>query len=555
MFTRWLLNLATVHHTQDPELIEKIGRFRYDVYINEFNYASHPTADHDRQVILDSNDFDSNVHHFYTGKPDEMMSVFKFRVFNAGDVPTDFENKFSLHTFPEYKSLNIAEVSRMMIRKTLRGQALYASMVYQGFEFLAENYKTDLVFLYCLPGLVRHYLGQGCRTYGAEIDGLQQMVPLVIVMSDAAHFKKTGAIVKSVCTKHYGAGKNRVLDHKALAPLFDPKKQQVDFRRREVINRLEVLATKDPRPLVLQKLGSKQRGLLARSGFVISTRAETLITTQQIYDREVYIVLAGDFVAMANGKYLCNYEAGDVFGVESFFASDGLRGACVRAVSDGQLLVLRRQFLNELTAKDSGAGLQITKNLAEALAERLRLEFQRSSLTETLASHLMQREFDSLTQTRAFVYWQERLEDEVSRANRYGRALAVGCVHLKSMPAFIDECGEQVSFAVLGRVGEFINQVVRTNDVVSRYSEHSFVILFPETSPEDAWVAIHKLEAAIKEQTIQTPDKTLEIGFEPFVTGRTSDDTATISVEDILQSLGDSADAVFMGDDAHNPEA
>ena len=89
-------------------------------------------------------------------------------------------------------------------------------MVYQGFEFLAEKHQTDLVFLYCLPGLVRHYLQQGCRLYGAEVDGVQQMVPLVIVMSDAAHFKKTGAIVKSVCTRHYGKGKNRVLDWKSF---------------------------------------------------------------------------------------------------------------------------------------------------------------------------------------------------------------------------------------------------------------------------------------------------------------------------------------------------
>ena len=120
----------------------------------------------------------------------------------------------------------------MMIRKTLRGQALYASMVYQGFEFLAEKHQTDLVFLYCLPGLVRHYLQQGCRLYGAEVDGVQQMVPLVIVMSDAAHFKKTGAIVKSVCTRHYGKGKNRLLDLAIrFEPLFDPSSQQVDFRR------------------------------------------------------------------------------------------------------------------------------------------------------------------------------------------------------------------------------------------------------------------------------------------------------------------------------------
>ena len=97
------------------------------------------------------------------------MSVFKFRVFKAGTVPADFQAKFSVDRFPDWEDLNVAEVSRMMIRKTLRGQALYASMVYQGFEFLAEKHQTDLVFLYCLPGLVRHYLQQGCRLYGAEV--------------------------------------------------------------------------------------------------------------------------------------------------------------------------------------------------------------------------------------------------------------------------------------------------------------------------------------------------------------------------------------------------
>ncbi len=545
MFSRWLLNLANVHRTQDPEIIEKIGNFRYNVYVNEFNFAGHPTADHEREVILDEHDFDPSVHHFYTGDIDEMMSVFKFRVFDAGDCTPEFISKFSVDRFPNYETLRVAEVSRMMIRKTLRGQALYASMVYQGFEYLAKEHQTDLVFLYCLPGLVRHYLQQGCRLYGAEVDGVQQMVPLVIVMSDAAHFKKTGAIVKSVCSRYYGKGKNRVLDLDEISALFDPSNQQVDFRRREVVMQLEEMAQSEPKPLILQGLSEKQRGLLARSGFVISTKPDTLVTTQHVYDREVYLVLEGSYIAMANGKFLCNYEVGDVFGVESFFAADGLRGACVRASQDGKLLVLRRQFLNELSTRDGRAGLQITKNLAELLSNRLRLEFQRSSLTETLASHLLKRDFDSLTQTRAFEYWQDRLNDEVSRSNRYGRSVAVGCIHLNSMPSFIEQCGEQVSFAVLGRVGEFINSVVRTNDVVARYSEHSFTILFPETTPEEAWVAIHKLEEVVERQTIQTSEREHTIGFEPFVTGRIAGDTTTISVDDIMESIMDSTDAAF----------
>ena len=100
MLTRWLLKLADVQHTQDPEVIEEIGRFRYNVYVNEFNFAAHPTADHERGVILDDNDFDENVHHFYTGTRAEMMSVFKFRVFKAGTVPAEFSVKILGRPFP-----------------------------------------------------------------------------------------------------------------------------------------------------------------------------------------------------------------------------------------------------------------------------------------------------------------------------------------------------------------------------------------------------------------------------------------------------------------------
>ena len=117
MLTRWLLKLADVQHTQDPEVIEEIGRFRYNVYVNEFNFAAHPTADHERGVIFDDNDFDENVHHFYTGTRAEMMSVFKFRVFKAGTVPADFQAKFSVDRFPDWEDLNVAEFSRMMIER------------------------------------------------------------------------------------------------------------------------------------------------------------------------------------------------------------------------------------------------------------------------------------------------------------------------------------------------------------------------------------------------------------------------------------------------------
>ena len=108
----------------------------------------------------------------------------------------------------------------MMIRKTLEGQALYASMVYQGFEFLAEKHQTDLVFLYCLPGLGPSLPPAGLSSlwrrggWRTAADG-----PLGHRDVGCGPLKKTGAIVKSVCTRHYGKGKNRLLDLDKIRPV------------------------------------------------------------------------------------------------------------------------------------------------------------------------------------------------------------------------------------------------------------------------------------------------------------------------------------------------
>ena len=153
MLTRWLLKLADVQHTQDPEVIEEIGRFRYNIYVNEFNFAAHPTADHERGVILDDNDFDENVHHFYTGTRAEMMSVFKFQGIQGRDRASGFSSEIFGRPIPRLGGPEYCGGKPDDDPKDSEGQALYASMVYQGFEFLAEKHQTDLVFLYCLTWL------------------------------------------------------------------------------------------------------------------------------------------------------------------------------------------------------------------------------------------------------------------------------------------------------------------------------------------------------------------------------------------------------------------
>ena len=59
-----------------------------------------------------------------------------------------------------------------------------------------------------MPGIVRHYRQLGARPYGGRlIDlGYSPGIPLVIVLSDHAHLKRSGSIVAPLVKKYAGVG-------------------------------------------------------------------------------------------------------------------------------------------------------------------------------------------------------------------------------------------------------------------------------------------------------------------------------------------------------------
>jgi CRP-like cAMP-binding protein len=61
---------------------------------------------------------------------------------------------------------------------------------------------------------------------------------------------------------------------------------------------------------------------------------------------------------------------GDVIGEIGFFGSPGRRTASVTAASDGQVLVLRRHFVDELMKSDPACAAEVLFGLARVLADR-----------------------------------------------------------------------------------------------------------------------------------------------------------------------------------------
>jgi diguanylate cyclase (GGDEF)-like protein len=164
----------------------------------------------------------------------------------------------------------------------------------------------------------------------------------------------------------------------------------------------------------------------------------------------------------------------------------------------------------------------ILNTLADLLATALHNAFvfqklQQQSITDGLTG----------IKTRRF-FW-EALSAEWKRASRSGRPFSVVLIDLDKFKEVNDTMGHFEGDLVLARVGRLLEQKSRQSNVVARYGGDEFVILMPETGPDQAEVLAERLRQWI------TTDPMLS---EHHITGSfgvASFPTHGFSVEDIIR--------------------
>jgi CRP-like cAMP-binding protein len=369
----WLTKLDTVHKAETEKEREAIYRFRYQIYIEElkYNYA----ADHERKWLRQAEDDEPGTTLLYTGPTDDITSTVRVRAWKAGQVPPAVFQATSMDRFPGIEGLGVSHIGRMMIRRSLRGKLVLPSLLAGGYEFLVGERGADLAFLDCVPGIVRHYRQLGARPYGGRlIDlGYSPGIPLVIVLSDYAHLKRSGSIVAPLVKKYFGPGKRAPLDLAPYRHLFESEDVPVEFDPEKVWEALQdrLLASEEAIPTFVDALSPGALFHLSESGSLLAVKAGDLITRAGIGQREMFVILEGACEVEGAGRRLALLEKGDLFGEIAFFSEAGERTATVRALSDCRLLVLRQKFLEELTTNDPEAACQILLNVSRIMAERM----------------------------------------------------------------------------------------------------------------------------------------------------------------------------------------
>jgi len=134
---------------------------------------------------------------------------------------------------------------------------------------------------------------------------------------------------------------------------------------------------------------------------------------------------------------------------------------------------------------------------------------------------------DLLTQLPNREAWQERMSFEFNRWQRYQYSLTLSILDIDFFKRVNDSYGHKAGDKVLQIVAQEIKKRLRNTDFAARFGGEEFVLLFPETLPDDARVMLDKLRAHVSALPFHFSGEPLTItfsgGLATFVHGDTEE--------------------------------
>jgi diguanylate cyclase (GGDEF)-like protein len=110
---------------------------------------------------------------------------------------------------------------------------------------------------------------------------------------------------------------------------------------------------------------------------------------------------------------------------------------------------------------------------------------------------------DELTGMYNFRHLMSVLKKEVSRHLRYNRTMTLAMIDIDDFKMYNDAKGHEKGNELLVRLSHVFKHNTRNCDILTRYGGEEFIILFPETSIEEAVV--------VSERICSTVESTLEV--------------------------------------------
>ena len=208
------------------------------------------------------------------------------------------------------------------------------------------------------------------------------------------------------------------------------------------------------------------------------------------------------------GRWICQHSSGEAPGPGTWWhpaaryeqahgqgvimCSGSARAALVEALdlSDREVLLVIGPPHRGGSHSDEGRAL-----LTGVLAA-LTIALRKGEELETLRSYAY---VDPLTKCYNRRGFEEHLQVELQRAQRYDRSIALMLVDLDDFKSVNDRLGHPAGDHLLRRFASLLSTTFRTSDVVSRYGGDEFAVIFPETSSSEAERLAERLRALLRD--------------------------------------------------------
>ncbi|MDO8746432.1 MAG: GGDEF domain-containing protein, partial [Thermodesulfovibrionales bacterium] len=133
-------------------------------------------------------------------------------------------------------------------------------------------------------------------------------------------------------------------------------------------------------------------------------------------------------------------------------------------------------------------------------------------------------------------YFYTRIDEEVSRAQRYNLHLSCLMIDIDNFKEINDKHGHSVGDIVLTEFAQLLKKHTRKSDVLTRYGGEEFVMLLPQASAKAAVMKAEELRALIGKHRFNGIEKkkrlTVSIGVSSYPTHKIKNNDDFITFAD-----------------------
>jgi len=241
--------------------------------------------------------------------------------------------------------------------------------------------------------------------------------------------------------------------------------------------------------------------VLIKSGFSV-TAVENGVQAIELLNETFFPIVISDWMMPEmNGLELCEIIRNRNFDGYVFFilltAKNAQEDIVIGLESGADDYLIKPVNKSELLAR-LNSGIRILQ--LEEFLKHANDEIKQLSITDTL------------TQVYNRGYLTEFLPKEIKRSQRYKLSLSIIFCDIDFFKKINDTYGHHAGDVVLKEFAMMLNHHIREHvDWVSRFGGEEFIIVLPETSPENACIVAERMRKDISEKEIKIGDMSITI--------------------------------------------